>query len=364
MRCPSRRWRSRSRSPACWPRTSSPTSTCRPSTARRWTATRCGPLTWRSLPAALEVIGEVRAGQWPDLTVGPGQAARIMTGAPVPPGADCRPAGREDPAARRVPGDDPLAGHGGSERGAPWLRGPGGGRRSRARPGDRPRGDRGARHRRKGPRARRAAARRRAPRHRRRDRRRVGQPRPRADPQQQRPGRGRPGATRRRAGAPPRRRPRPAGRDLGSARAPGSPPTCSSSPAASRPATTTSSSRPSWSLGATFLFTKVAVKPGAPLVFGRLGGTLVFGLPGNPVSAQVTFDLFVRPALLRMQGATRRFAAARHGRAARRRQEPLGPEEPRAGTGARRGAGASSPGRCGPWARATSPRTPGRTLSS
>ena len=56
-------------------------------------------------------------------------------------------------------------------------------------------------------------------------------------------------------------------------------------------------------LGATFLFTRVAIKPGAPLVFGRLGGTLVFGLPGNPVSAQVTFDLFVRPALLKMQGA-------------------------------------------------------------
>jgi molybdopterin molybdotransferase len=56
-------------------------------------------------------------------------------------------------------------------------------------------------------------------------------------------------------------------------------------------------------LGAAFLFTKVAIKPGAPLVFGRLGGTLVFGLPGNPVSAQVTFDLFARPALLKMQGA-------------------------------------------------------------
>jgi molybdopterin molybdotransferase len=56
-------------------------------------------------------------------------------------------------------------------------------------------------------------------------------------------------------------------------------------------------------LGATFLFTKVAIRPGAPLVFGRCGKTLVFGLPGNPVSAQVTFDLFVRPALLKMQGA-------------------------------------------------------------
>src|SRR5262249_25736545 len=52
------------------------------------------------------------------------------------------------------------------------------------------------------------------------------------------------------------------------------------------------------------LFTKVAVKPGAPLVFGRRGDTLVFGLPGNPVSSQVTFDLFVRSALLRLQGAS------------------------------------------------------------
>jgi molybdopterin molybdotransferase len=51
------------------------------------------------------------------------------------------------------------------------------------------------------------------------------------------------------------------------------------------------------------LFTKVAIKPGAPLVFGRRGDKLIFGLPGNPVSAQVTFDVFVRPALLRMQGA-------------------------------------------------------------
>jgi molybdopterin molybdotransferase len=51
------------------------------------------------------------------------------------------------------------------------------------------------------------------------------------------------------------------------------------------------------------LFNKVAIKPGAPLVFGRRGDKLVFGLPGNPVSAQVTFDVFARAALLRMQGA-------------------------------------------------------------
>jgi molybdenum cofactor synthesis domain-containing protein len=55
--------------------------------------------------------------------------------------------------------------------------------------------------------------------------------------------------------------------------------------------------------GVELLFTKVAIKPGAPLVFGRHAETLVFGLPGNPVSAQVTFDVFVRAALLRMQGA-------------------------------------------------------------
>ena len=57
-------------------------------------------------------------------------------------------------------------------------------------------------------------------------------------------------------------------------------------------------------LGVVLRFTRVNVKPGAPLVFGRRGATLVFGLPGNPVSAQVAFDLFVRPALLKLQGAS------------------------------------------------------------
>lgn len=57
-------------------------------------------------------------------------------------------------------------------------------------------------------------------------------------------------------------------------------------------------------LGVSLDFTRVAIKPGAPLVFGHRGDVLVFGLPGNPVSSQVTFDLFVRPALLAMQGAS------------------------------------------------------------
>jgi molybdopterin molybdotransferase len=49
---------------------------------------------------------------------------------------------------------------------------------------------------------------------------------------------------------------------------------------------------------------KVAMKPGKPFSFGRAGQTPVFGLPGNPVSTVVAFELFVRPALLAMQGAT------------------------------------------------------------
>lgn len=47
---------------------------------------------------------------------------------------------------------------------------------------------------------------------------------------------------------------------------------------------------------------KVAVKPGKPLRFGLHGSTPVLGLPGNPVSALVTFEVFVRPALRRMGG--------------------------------------------------------------
>jgi molybdopterin molybdotransferase len=50
-------------------------------------------------------------------------------------------------------------------------------------------------------------------------------------------------------------------------------------------------------------FWKVAIKPGRPFVFGSFRGKLLFGLPGNPVSALVTFLLLVRPALLRWQGA-------------------------------------------------------------
>ncbi|MFO0796174.1 MAG: gephyrin-like molybdotransferase Glp [Gemmataceae bacterium] len=55
-------------------------------------------------------------------------------------------------------------------------------------------------------------------------------------------------------------------------------------------------------LGVTAHFHKVRMKPGKPLLFGTRGDTLVFGLPGNPVSALVCFELFVRPALRKMAG--------------------------------------------------------------
>ena len=55
-------------------------------------------------------------------------------------------------------------------------------------------------------------------------------------------------------------------------------------------------------LGVEEVFWRVAVKPGKPVSFGVRGRTLVFGLPGNPVSSLVGFELFVRPALLSLQG--------------------------------------------------------------
>jgi molybdopterin molybdotransferase len=56
-------------------------------------------------------------------------------------------------------------------------------------------------------------------------------------------------------------------------------------------------------LGVEEVFWRVAVKPGKPISFGVRGDTLVFGLPGNPVSSLVCFELFVRPAVLALQGA-------------------------------------------------------------
>ncbi|MDH4233598.1 MAG: molybdopterin molybdotransferase MoeA [Gallionella sp.] len=58
-------------------------------------------------------------------------------------------------------------------------------------------------------------------------------------------------------------------------------------------------------LGAQMLFWRVAMKPGHPVAFGKVGEKIIFGLPGNPVSSMVCFEEFVAPALRRMMGHAR-----------------------------------------------------------
>ena len=70
-------------------------------------------------------------------------------------------------------------------------------------------------------------------------------------------------------------------------------------------------------LGVDEVFWGIAVKPGKPLSFGVRDATLVFGLPGNPVSALVGSLLFVGPALLALQGASQVGPAYEHGRTGR-----------------------------------------------
>lgn len=60
-------------------------------------------------------------------------------------------------------------------------------------------------------------------------------------------------------------------------------------------------------LGLDMKFWKVQMRPGQPLAFGIIGGKPAFGLPGNPVSAMVSFEQFVRPAMRKMSGHTRIF---------------------------------------------------------
>lgn len=72
-------------------------------------------------------------------------------------------------------------------------------------------------------------------------------------------------------------------------------------------------------LGAELLFWKLRMRPGAPVGFGMLGEVPWIGLPGNPVSTMVTFELFVRPAIRAMAGRTRPFRCASRVRLA----EPL-----------------------------------------
>jgi molybdopterin molybdotransferase len=253
-------------------------------------------------PVALDVIGEVRAGQWPDLTVGPGQAARIMTGAALPPGAD---------AVQHVEKTQPLdefrvtvlAAVASGANVAPCG--------SEVRAGDIVL----ARGRVIDPSAIAVLAS-------------AGKARVRVARRPVvallvtgdeivevavRPG---PGQIRNTNGPAVAAQARLAGAEvrlLGVApdRQDAIVEALRSGLAADVLVVSGGVSAGDYDLvepalldlGVTFLFTRVAIKPGAPLVFGTCGETLVFGLPGNPVSAQVTFDLFVRPALLKMQGA-------------------------------------------------------------
>jgi len=60
-------------------------------------------------------------------------------------------------------------------------------------------------------------------------------------------------------------------------------------------------------LGMEMVFWKVAMRPGQPLAFGTIGEKPVFGLPGNPVSSMISFEQFVRPSLLKMMGRRQLF---------------------------------------------------------
>jgi molybdopterin molybdotransferase len=66
--------------------------------------------------------------------------------------------------------------------------------------------------------------------------------------------------------------------------------------------------------GAEFFFTGAQIQPGRPIVFGRAQEKYFFGLPGNPVSTMVTFELFARPLLEAMAGLTPRKLVFLHAR--------------------------------------------------
>jgi molybdopterin molybdotransferase len=66
-------------------------------------------------------------------------------------------------------------------------------------------------------------------------------------------------------------------------------------------------------------FWRIAMRPGRPMAVGRIGRSVLFGLPGNPVAVMVTFLAFVRPALLRMMGARPDAAPLLHARS----EEPI-----------------------------------------
>ena len=63
--------------------------------------------------------------------------------------------------------------------------------------------------------------------------------------------------------------------------------------------------------GVTLMFEKIAIKPGKPTVFGIAGRKRLFGMPGNPVSTYVIFEILVKPFLYKMAGCTRSLLSIR-----------------------------------------------------
>jgi molybdopterin molybdotransferase len=74
-------------------------------------------------------------------------------------------------------------------------------------------------------------------------------------------------------------------------------------------------------------FWQVAMQPGRPLAVGRIGPTLFFGLPGNPVASMLTFHLFVRPALFKLAGRRELFPPRFHAVAMERMSKKTGRRE-------------------------------------
>jgi molybdopterin molybdotransferase len=108
-------------------------------------------------------------------------------------------------------------------------------------------------------------------------------------------------------------------------------------------------------LGATQRFWKLRMRPGAPVGFGLLGDVPWIGLPGNPVSTMVTYELFVRPAIRKMMGQRLPF---RRGTAVRM-SEPIS-LKPKLQHFLR---GIVTPGAQGPEARLTGPQGSGILMS-
>ena len=118
-------------------------------------------------------------------------------------------------------------------------------------------------------------------------------------------------------------------------------------------------------LGVQEVFWSVALQPGKPTWFGvpAQGRPLVFGLPGNPVSAVVTFSLFVAPALAALQGAPSPDAAAAHRRPGHRRGAQPAPRSDDPGAPRRTTATACGPTPIAPRDRTSSPRCSAPTRS-